>query len=179
MMIYKFREGSRLSGDAQAVGKELETVQLHSKGLTAHTVLAWARSSHSVLHRYIEWDDAKAAEAHRIEQAGHLIRSVVVLIEPEPSSPQQVELSTVAPAPAKPAATVRAFVPVHTAAGDRVYLSTSEALADTEYRRQVLKQAHHDLDAVARKYRELQELAQVVRAIDHVGVLLQESRADA
>lgn len=51
--------------------------------LTPETVVDIARSEASPLHRYFEWDTAKAAEAYRLDQARTLIRSVRVEIHTE------------------------------------------------------------------------------------------------
>lgn len=178
--IFQFREGSRLTGDAQAVGEELERLKAAHGGITAHLVVKKAAAPNSALHSYFEWNDTRAAEAHRLSQAGHLIRCVAVVIEPEPASEAPAAVSVAQGL--EPSHTplrvpqMRAFVPVSTPKGDRVYLSTTEALGDSEYRRQVLAQAHHDLGVVARKYRELKELAEVVAAIDRVGEMLTDAQ---
>ena len=49
--------------------------------MTATAVVDAARPSGSQLHRYFEWDDIKAAESWRHEQARHLLRSIEVQIE--------------------------------------------------------------------------------------------------
>lgn len=176
--IFQFREGSRLTGDAQAVGEELERIKTAHGGVTARLVVETAAAKASVLHTYFEWDDSRAADAYRLDQAGHLIRCVAVTIDEDaaPAQPSKVAVSEGADTgqPALRASQVRAFVPVSTPKGERVYLSTTEALGDPEYRRQVLTQAHHDLGALVRKYRELKELAGVIEAIDRVGDLLAE-----
>ena len=48
--------------------------------LTATAVVEAARDPESVLHGHFEWDDTKAAEAHRLDQARSLIRSVTVQV---------------------------------------------------------------------------------------------------
>jgi hypothetical protein len=46
--------------------------------LSPERVVQEARSGDSPLHEFFEWDDEKAAHAHRIQQARSLIRSVRV-----------------------------------------------------------------------------------------------------
>ena len=48
--------------------------------LTAHAVVDAARDAKSPLHGYFEWDDSKAAEQYRLDQARVLIRTVQVRI---------------------------------------------------------------------------------------------------
>lgn len=159
-MIYKFKVGAHLKGDAQAVGERLS--RLEAKGrLTPEEVVLDAKKERSVLHSYFEWDDAKAAHKHRLHQAGYLIRSITVEVE--------------APEPNEEPRSIRAFVPI-SADDERSYVPTIKALSDEDMRKQVLAQAHSELGAVARKYRELKELSDVVGAIDRVGEILKEGQ---
>lgn len=169
-MIFKFKEGAHLSGDAQVVGERLDAIRGRN-GLTPENVVQDAASEKSPLHSYFEWDDAKAAHRHRVEQAGHLIRCVTVVIEEQASQSALPSIEST-----NKAVTIRAFMPVQRGDGERVYEATATALGDVEYRRQVLAQAHSELGAVARKYRELKELAEVVSALDRVGELLSSER---
>jgi hypothetical protein len=148
---YGWRPGSRVSLDADLAGRELERIRTANNGeLTPLAVLEQARSSNSALHDHFEWDDTRAAEAHRLGQAGEIIRSITVDI-----SRSNVE-------PPKP---VRAFVSVERA-GDRSYTSTLHAMGDEALRRQVLEGAWRELLAIRRKYEGLEELARIFQAID-------------
>lgn len=161
-MIYKFKEGSRLPGNAQIVGERLAQLESHGR-LTPKDVVADARPPTSPLHGLFEWDDAAAADQYRLQQAGHLIRSVTVVLDAD----------EVAEEPRM----IRAFFPV--TSGDdarRQFVDTVRALSDAEIRGQILRQAHAELSALARKYRELRELSDVVQAIDKVGDLLTEGQ---
>lgn len=162
-MIYQFKQGAHIKGDAQAVGERLAALEAKGK-LTAEGVLRDAKSERSVLHPYFEWDDCKAAHKWRVEQAGHLIRSVTVEVEQQ----EQEEPRS-----------IRAFLPISGDGETKSYVPTLIALGDVEMRRQVLAQAHSELGAVARKYRELKELSDVVQAIDRVGELLHNSTGQA
>lgn len=161
-MIYKFKDGSHLRGDAQKVGERLAALEARGR-LTPETVVSDAQAKDSPLHPLFEWDDAKAAERYRIQQAGHVIRCVTVETEQQGDDTPKV---------------IRAFVPIAEAEGPR-YVDTVRALGDADMRRQVLARAHAELDSVSRKWRELQELADVVDAIDRVGELLKEGQPAA
>jgi len=172
--VFQFREGCHLSGDAQKVGEHLEGIRSRAKNLTPDLVLEDARKAASPLHDYFEWDDAIAAEQHRIRQAGHIIRSVTVTyIETAPTAVKQITIEGVQPAVDQSTRPVRAFVAV-TRDGERGYESTATAMNDSEMRRQVLQRAFSELDTVGRKYRELQELAEVFSALEHVAKTLRE-----
>jgi hypothetical protein len=85
---YQFRRGQSIAGtSAEVVGAELEDIRLRNGGkLKPHDVVDAARYEDSPLHPAFEWDDSKAAEAHRLWQARTLIRSVEIIIEAAPEA---------------------------------------------------------------------------------------------
>lgn len=84
-----------------------------------------ARPLSSPLHRFFEWDNTKAALAHRLEQAGRLIRAVVVVI---PTTHQEVRAFVSLEADrGKSAQSYRAIRPVLDAKATRLALVTQAA----------------------------------------------------
>lgn len=73
--------------------EQLEAIRASSESgvLEAEDVVESARSADSPLHRFFEWDDAKAAHQHRLSQARRLIRMVTVVTKTE-----TVEITSVA-----------------------------------------------------------------------------------
>lgn len=151
MPYYEWKPGGWMRGDAQAVGERLDRVrEAHGGALTAPVVVDEARPEESPLHPYFEWDDSVAAEEHRKEQARHLLRAIVVKVErPEIREP------------------VRAYVVVREDTEDK-YVPVTTALADDRWRQQVLARAHAELRQFRARYQELQELANVLAAIDGI-----------
>jgi len=147
---YAWRPGSRVSIDADKAGRELARIEKAEGALTAEVVLDRARSSNSSLHGHFEWDDGKAAEQHRLSQAGELIRSITVDI-----SRSNVEAS-------RP---IRAFVSVRED-DQQHYVGTVRAMGDAELRQQVLARALAELEAFRKRYAELSELSAIFAAID-------------
>lgn len=147
---YAWRPGSRVSIDADKAGRELARIESKEGELTPAVVVERARSGNSALHDHFEWDDSKAAEQHRLSQAGELIRSIVV----------DVTHSNV-----EPAKTVRAFVSVERH-GERSYVDVNRAMSDDDLRRQVLERAWAELSAFRKRYADLKELAGVFSAMD-------------
>jgi hypothetical protein len=122
-MIYQFKNGSHLAGDAQTIGERLGEIESASGGLTPEAVVRDARSAASVLHPLFEWNDARAADQWRLEQARYLIRSVIVVVEPsEPAEDQR---------------TIRAFVPISGTEENRTYVPTLRALSDPGMRKHI------------------------------------------
>lgn len=147
---YSWRPGSRIKIDAQKAGAELTLIEKETKSsLTPEAVLERARTSNSALHEHFEWDDSIAAEKHRLGQAGELIRSIVVDVSRSNLSVKNV----------------RAFVSVEQE-GARSYISTARAMSDADLRKQVVRRAWEDFEALRRRHEGLSELASIFEAID-------------
>ncbi len=150
MTVYRWKPGSTAKVDAQVVGETLEALRVRQNGrLESEDVLDVARDPTSPLHPHFEWDDSIAAEAHRLDQARYLIRSIEV----------EVEKADAPPVP------IRAFVSVQRDA-DRSYTSTAHALSQPDLRAQVLAQAWRELEAWRNRHAELVEFARVFATID-------------
>jgi len=152
-MVMRWKPGSRLDSIApfEDIYSELETLFKRDGCLDKYAIVEAARSSKKKLHKFFEWDDAVAGVAYRVTQAAHLIRSVeIVHID-------------------GPVKTVRAYEPVWQKNKDRnSYEKIEDIMADPDKRAALLQRALGELLAFQRKYRNLQELAIVVRSIDEV-----------
>ncbi len=151
---YVWKEGSRYSVDAQAVGELLETLEYKHGALTPDLVVREARKKTSPLHSCFEWDNDKAAEKYRKYEARNLTRSVLVVT-------QQV------------ATPVRAFhnVPITFKTSDdkaQGYVSLDVAINNEQYRNHLLQQAFRDLNAWKKKYSELKELHSIFSQADRL-----------
>jgi len=62
------------------LAQELKKLEDKAGALTPEQVVAAAEDTKSPLHKYFEWDDNKAAHAHRIGQARELIKRVKIEI---------------------------------------------------------------------------------------------------
>ena len=153
-MIYKWKASAHHPAGlaAQAAGEELERIRTWNNGrLAPADVVAASKDKGAPLRDCFEWNDKKAAAAHRINQAGDLIRSVEVIVEKADENERS--------------RTTRAFVSV-VREEDRSYTSIAHALSETELRAQVVETALSELAAFRKKYAELAELAEVFAAID-------------
>lgn len=159
-MVFQYKPGSRLSVDAQVAGEELSRIQAkHGNFFAPKHVVEASRSKKAVLHSIFEWDDAVAAEKFRVEQAGYLINHIVVFS----TDHEDIEPT-------------RAFVSVSTDEGAR-FTGVFHAMSDAELRAQVIASALRELDAFTKKYRELNELADLFRVVPKVRRRLRESVA--
>lgn len=150
-MIYQWKPGAHQRADAQCVGERLEQIrERHDGKLRPEDVVADARHEDSPTHALFEWNDRRAAEAYRLDQARYVIRSVVVVME-ERTSP------------------MRAFVPVvHDGDDERAYTSIQVAIREPALREQVLEAARRDLESWRRRYSEFDALVAYVQQVDIV-----------
>ena len=132
---------------AMVAGAELDRIA-RARPITADAVIEEARKRGSPLHGFFEWDDSRAAQEYRLDQARHLVRSITVTVEGN----------------GEPIA-VRAFVHV----GSRQeYMPSVRAMRQSEIREEVVARALAELESWRRRYYNLREFAGVVAAIDSV-----------
>jgi hypothetical protein len=134
----------RARADPQLIGEALDAIRVKSGGsLHPQDVVASARDPKSVLHAHFEWDDKKAAELHRTDQARALIRSIRVIDEQDDDRARPAFLS------------IRADDGI----GYRAY---HDVLSSADLRARLLQQAERDLDSWTARYRELREIVELV-----------------
>lgn len=148
-MVFKFRDGSRFKGDANAVGAKLNEIRTKRGQLTAPDVVDEARSSRSILHQYFQWDDKEAAEQYRLDQARHLVASIVIV---------QADGGDVRP--------VRSFVSVDTG-----YEPLEVVMSDAGMRQQALNAVHDAIRSLKDKLAAFEEFADVIAALDRAAVV--------
>ena len=145
-MTYKWKPGFGFRGDATKVAEELEALPSQ----TAEIALEFAeRNKNAELRKCITWDDEKAARLYRLEEIRSVIRSVVIVDEEEDREPMVyrafeyvIDIDDVTEKPYK------YFTPTRT------------ALADPDYRKQILSQIRNDISELSQKaktYRYLSE----------------------
>lgn len=156
-MIYEFKPGFRVTGDAQEVGETLERLRVkHGGQLSPRQVLAEASRRSSSLHKYFEWDDSEAARKYRLSQATYLIRAVVMVAAPND----------------QPFEPVRAFVCIQGPEEQpRAFTHVREAMRNDELRNKVLARAKKELQDWQRRYADLQAFAEVFAAIDSLNAV--------
>lgn len=131
--------------DPQKIGEALEAIAEKAGGhLTPEAVVDAAREKRHVLHRHFEWDDQKAAEAFRLDQARNIVRSIHVENDETESG------------------LARAYLSIQDRGG-RSYRSISDVLASADLQSKVLASAETDLLAFERRYRSLTDVCAIVR----------------
>jgi hypothetical protein len=81
-VVYKAIAGSRIKdADAMIVGPVCESLARRHGVARPEDLLTESRDPKSPTHRFFEWDNSKAAEAYRVDQARYLMRSYTVVLE--------------------------------------------------------------------------------------------------
>ena len=148
-MDYKWATGAVVAVKATVAAAELARIAAERDGLRADDIVEESRPANAPLHRCFEWDDTLAAQKYRHDQAGYIIRHIIVVEDDG-------------------AREYRAFVNVKTSVADvdRVYLPTVTALAEPEYRKQVLQGALREIESWRRRYAEYAELSKILMAVE-------------
>lgn len=153
-MVYAWKQPGRISVPADVAGAELNRIRAEQgRFFTPAAVVHASRPEDAPLHPAFEWNDAKAAQAHRETQAKEIIRSIVVV-----------------PADQSDAEPVRAFVSVQLEDEGHRYTTTTHALAVADLREQVLAQALRDMQAFQRRYGQFLDLSGVREAFDRARI---------
>ncbi len=149
MIKYTFKDEpltikNKAKAAPQKIGEALAQIAAASHGhLTPKAVVAEARNNRSVLYRHFEWDDAVAAEAFRLDQARTLIRSIRVVDEDNDETPP-------------------AWVSIADKGGTS-YRTLQDVLDSADLQAQALKQAERDLDAFQRRYKQFEDICDVIK----------------
>lgn len=134
---------SLYKADAQKVAEEISSI---GESATPAQIVYKARGVETELHKCFEWDDAKAAEAHRLQQARQVVCHLVIRETVTDGNPP-----------------IRFFFKPDNRNG---YQPTRTIIRNKDRYQNLLAIAMRDLDALRRKYHSLTELEQVFEAID-------------
>lgn len=148
-MVYTFRKGSFVKGDAQAIGEALEVVRERNGGfLDPASVVDAAREEGSPLHSNFIWEDSIAAAHYRQQQASVLVCSITTTY-PETQGKATRYYVHVQPSPQEEAK----YFPVHV------------AMKDEFMREKLLSSALKEMRSFMKKYETLEELAKLFNAM--------------
>ena len=148
-MVYEYSwSGPQRAVSAEKVAKHIEHLEAQYGEVTSALFLDSARSEDSEMHGLFEWDDTKAAENWRMEQARVIIASIRVNVVEEDMSPIKT----------------RAYVQHEPR--NSGYVSVGKALSDEDKRSKVIDQARKEASWFIEKYKAFEELAEVIDAMN-------------
>jgi len=147
-MKYTFTPGARIKADPQAAGEMCEELE-RTGGLTAKRLVDANRAKDAPLHNCFEWNNKKAADLYREEQARRIIRAIVVIPE-ETQEP------------------IRKFFNIEYKEPE--YKSIEVILKSEDDTEKLFQKCLAELNAVRRKYATVQKAASVFAAIDQLTI---------
>lgn len=151
---YSAANGARLSDSQAAIFGERITQLSEKQGfVTPKMVLDDARKPSSPMHEYFDWDNKKAAECWRIEQAKYLIRNIVVTVVNEECQEVRHFFSITPTEGMKTDAT-------------KVYVTLNSVLSDDNKRKEVVAYALRELNGWTERYRQYSELTPFVKILE-------------
>lgn len=136
------------------VVEELEKIRKRNKGglLQPKAVVDAARDEDSPLHRYFEWDDSKAADQHRLQQARELIVRVTVIRDDVSPEPFQAYVS----------------LPSSRTRKNGGYSSTAQVMTTAAMREEMLQSAVEYFQYGKERYARLNELGDLFNEITKI-----------
>lgn len=156
-MEIRWKQGSHHQ-IAPAVAHEAIEAIRHKNGgeASAEAVVKAAAAKRNPLHPEFTWDDSEAANEYRLTQARYMLRNLVVIRE-ELATDRPQRVYEVVRKPQEGQTRVK-----------HVYRTTEDIMADADMRAELLGRALRELVSIRNRFRDLQELAVVLRAIDEV-----------
>jgi hypothetical protein len=148
VIFAKWKSGCRINADAQKVADEILSI---GQSASPTQILDKARDENTELHKCFEWDDAKAAERWRIQQARTIVCNLVIKEEKEGADAPKQE--------------IRVFYKTDNDSG---YKPTFLIVRDKDEYQKLLGRALAELNSFRAKYKALAELDGVFTAIDQL-----------
>ena len=145
--IGNYKTTKRLN--SEVISKILEVKD--SMGLTPRNLVEEAREKDSVLHDFFDWNNTQAGEKWRIHQATVLINQVEIEVGEE-----------------KMFAFESVSVQVEDGRNERVYMTPQEIVSNSDFKKQVIKNALSIISTWQDKYKQYTELSPIFTSIKKV-----------
>ena len=75
MGVYQWKEGTRIVGDPQKIGQEIEEIEVR----TPPNIVRKAEDERTELHKCFTWDDEEAAKKWRNQEARIVVNAIVTV----------------------------------------------------------------------------------------------------
>lgn len=144
---------SKKDADPQVVGETINELSATYGGrITPRIVVEAARPQESPLHNCFEWDDARAAELYRDDQARHVLSSIRLVRREDGRKDPEILHAFVSLSENVDGQEARAYVPL------------ARVLADDELLNRAVNSALAELRAFEDRYASFDGIARAVRA---------------
>lgn len=155
---YKPAFGARISEDqAQRYGERIEVLIGKNGGIVTPTIVVGdAKSAKSPLHDYFEWNEERAAEKYRLEQASTLLCTIMVVVGEDGKESK-----------------MRSFPHIVLSEGEsseRGFSTLERVMGDEELRGQQVKKALGQIRTWRERYKQYNEFKPIVDAIDSLSL---------
>lgn len=144
-MTYKWKDGFRANVKAEVAGAVCSDLERRGE-LTAENLVNVSRPVDAPLHKFFEWNDPKAAELYRNQQARTLIRSIEVYTDESKTQARTVFFN------------IKCM--------GNTYETVKTIFSVPDKKAALLAQAKKEMMSFRDKYNELNELAKVMAAIE-------------
>lgn len=151
-MVYQYSwKGMVQPVSAEKVALHLQKLEKKNGEVTKQAFVDSARSERSPMHKLFNWNDEEAAEKYRLYQARNIINSLVVTVIEN----DEETIST------------KVFVnPGSSEHTKGSYINIRKAMNSEDTRNQVLEDARREARWFMDKYKNLQEVADVISSIE-------------
>lgn len=133
--------------DAQEIGEFIERMDIKTPKNILKEV---KKNKECIIYSYLEWDDNKAAEDFRLQQIRNIVNHITIVVKDVDNS-----------------LPIRAFHPVMAESNGKtpIYIDLDMAFSNDYYRIQVISRAKTELQNWRERYRQYDELKEIVFAI--------------
>lgn len=146
-------------GVPQEAAREIRQVYESTAGhAMPAAVLTVAKDPSSALHRYFEWDDSAAAEAHRLSQAENLVRRVRVKVIPADEQAKPINVRAYVSRRELPAKEESDVQPGG-------YLAIEDIASETDRQAALMQSIRRDVLRLQSKYVSVDEFARIVNEV--------------
>lgn len=153
--VYQAREGAHLSKECvRDVGQVIDRL-IREKRCTRENLVEAARDPKSPAHTHFDWNDRRAAKAHRVEQARHYLKGIEIIVEELDDAP------------------IRAFHPVFVD-GEKKYERVGTIMNDVNLAEQLLVRAYNDLAAFKQRFAMLRKYAELTGVFAEIDAVLKK-----
>ena len=141
--------------DAQEIGEYLERKKIN----TRDKLLKDAKNPESILHKYFEWEDKRAAHLYRLKVANDILSHLTIEITFEDGGTSSFK---------------RGFEVITDKKAQTYYIPAEQAMSDDEFRNQVLLRGWKVFNSWQEHYSEFKEFKPIFDAAKEVEKKLKE-----
>lgn len=151
---FVYKKGFRAKVPAQAAGERLDELrEQNNDHVTPKIIVNDARPDEAVLHPHFEWDDPKAAELYREDQARHLLQNVFPIVVNAAGEEEAVRPG---------------WIHVDDPHDGPIYVTSERATKEPAYKEQMEADCLAGLESWRNRYANITRFATLFREVDRI-----------